>query len=315
VLAGFADYLFTCEGLTPATVSSYVTGVRHHFKANRCDLSPFADPLLSAVKSAISIAFLQHHLALDTATLPWTTDLILFSTKSVLDLTNLKDRAVVIMQEIAFTNLCRRSEVLVTADNHYLQSKSTAFELSFPSGEVRWILAPVAHEVAHLRHLVSKVAFTFKTAKNDQDGSGNRYAYSRQFTSDPNVAFDLVIDCFDWAVDARPAAEDAFLSYRGQWTLPYGYALARIKEIAKRRGLDPKRYKLHSLRVGGASTLAAAGKPDHFIQKMGRWKSLAFLGYIRLAVSTINDSLASLVNPFVLTVAHVMQLNPGATMF
>ena len=42
-------------------------------------------------------------------------------------------------------------------------------------------------------------------------------------------------------------------------------------------GLDPDRYRTHSLRIGGASMMAAADRPDYEIQKQGRWKSLAFL--------------------------------------
>jgi hypothetical protein len=45
--------------------------------------------------------------------------------------------------------------------------------------------------------------------------------------------------------------------------------------------LDPTRISSHSLRIGGASALAAAGVPDYIILDMGRWKSLAFLAYVR----------------------------------
>ena len=314
-LAGFLDFLYTAEGKQPSTVGTYLSGVRHHFKSNRIDLTPFSDTLLSAVKSAISIDFLQDHLALDTATLPYTTDFIVFADNHVLDFADLRDWAFSMMSKLAFCCLARRSEVLVTADNHYIRGRDVVFQLTFPSGHTRWVPSSTAHEVAHQREYVTDAAFSFNTAKNDLEGSGNRYTFNRQRIGDPKVAFDLVIDAFDWACAARPELDDAFISYRGLWTLPYAFALAKIKLIASRRGLDPKRYKLHSLRVGGASTLAAAGKPDHFIQKMGRWKSLAFLGYIRLAVKTINDSLSALVNPFIFSVAHVMQLNPAAALF
>jgi hypothetical protein len=40
--------------------------------------------------------------------------------------------------------------------------------------------------------------------------------------------------------------------------------------------LDPTRISSHSLRIGGASALAAAGVPDYIILDMGRWKSLVF---------------------------------------
>ncbi len=314
-VAGFADFLYTCEGKTPSTVSSYLSGVRHHFKANFKNLEVFTDPLVAAVKSAIAIDFLKFHLKSDTATLPWTCDLIIFGDEKVLDFSDHRDWAVSVAEKIGFSCLARRSEFLVTADDHFLRSFQVVFELTFSSGTHQWVPSSRAYQFREQRAIVSKVAITFGSAKNDEEGAGNRYTFDRQLKSNGTVAFDLVIDLFDWACEAQPRDEDAFLSYKGEWSLSYSYMLARIKSIASKRGLDPKRYKLHSLRVGGASTLAAAGKPDHFIQKMGRWKSLAFLGYIRLAVRTINESLAALVNPFLLTVEHVKQLNPGSMLF
>ena len=46
-------------------------------------------------------------------------------------------------------------------------------------------------------------------------------------------------------------------------------------------GLDVTRYKSHSLRIGGASYLSGLGLSDLQIKIMGRWRSDAFLRYIR----------------------------------
>jgi hypothetical protein len=311
-VAGFVDYLYTGKGLQPPTVFNYVSGVRHQFKSTHKDLAPFSDSVVQSVKKAISISFMKYHLASDTSTLPWTTDLIVFADKTYLDLSKWQDRAFSICTKLAFTCLARRSEVLVTADAHYIKACDVVFMITFPSGNSVWVVSSLAHKYKAHRQYVTKAAFTFASAKNDQDGSGHRYSFDRLFTTDPDVAFDLVIDAFDWACLAQPKQDDAFLSYRGKESLSYSFVLKTIKAIAASKGLDPVRYKLHSMRVGGASTLAAAGKPDHYIQKMGRWKSLAFLGYIRTAVRTINESFAALVNPLLFTSEHVKQLNPGA---
>ena len=45
--------------------------------------------------------------------------------------------------------------------------------------------------------------------------------------------------------------------------------------------LDPTRYKSHSFRSGAASLAAAKGVSDAQIRQFGRWKSSAFLKYIR----------------------------------
>ncbi len=54
-------------------------------------------------------------------------------------------------------------------------------------------------------------------------------------------------------------------------------------------GLDLSRYNGHSFRIGAATTAAAVGLPDFLIQTLGRWKSAAFLRYIR----TPQDHLAA----------------------
>ena len=47
-------------------------------------------------------------------------------------------------------------------------------------------------------------------------------------------------------------------------------------------GLDPSRYKGHSFRIGAASHAADRGMSDAQIRTLGRWKSNAFLKYIRI---------------------------------
>ena len=59
------------------------------------------------------------------------------------------------------------------------------------------------------------------------------------------------------------------------------YFKACLKEIAIYFSLDPRRVSFHSLWVVGASALAAARVPDYIILDMGRWRSLAFLKYVR----------------------------------
>jgi hypothetical protein len=66
-------------------------------------------------------------------------------------------------------------------------------------------------------------------------------------------------------VGARVRPLDPFLSYRQSWALSYSRFNAAIKSVAASLRLIPKRYSTHSLRIGGASVLAAAGLQDYFI--------------------------------------------------
>ena len=51
--------------------------------------------------------------------------------------------------------------------------------------------------------------------------------------------------------------------------------------MAEMYGLDPRRISSHSLRIGGATAMAAAGMSEYKIKQMGGWKSDVFLDYAR----------------------------------
>ena len=56
-------------------------------------------------------------------------------------------------------------------------------------------------------------------------------------------------------------------------TLTYAVMRLAVKAAAMRLGVDPSKFSLHSLRIGGACALRAAGAPLSMILFMGRWKS------------------------------------------
>lgn len=55
-----------------------------------------------------------------------------------------------------------------------------------------------------------------------------------------------------------------------------------FKALLPKLGLDTKRYKLYSFRIGGATSLARRGVDHKMIQMLGRWKSDAYQCYIRM---------------------------------
>ena len=114
---------------------------------------------------------------------------------------------------------------------------------------------------------------------------------------------------------ARPTQDGPFFVYRSSIRLSYHTMAKHIKATAVRMGFNKSFFSTHSLRIGGASALAAAGVPDYIIQTMGRWESLAFLMYIRLASSAYNAALAKMCNTATLTVSDLRRITtavPGA---
>ena len=64
--------------------------------------------------------------------------------------------------------------------------------------------------------------------------------------------------------------------------LRYGHALRAFRDLVANAGRRPERFALHSLRIGGATTLAAGGDvPEVAIQREGGWRSDVFKIYTR----------------------------------
>lgn len=57
---------------------------------------------------------------------------------------------------------------------------------------------------------------------------------------------------------------------------------SKFRDFLNQAGIDGTQYAGHSFRIGAASTAAAKGVEDSLIQTLGRWKSTAYLTYVRL---------------------------------
>ena len=57
---------------------------------------------------------------------------------------------------------------------------------------------------------------------------------------------------------------------------------AVLKKALTYLNIPAQGYKNHSLRIGMATALCADGRSGEEIKRMGRWKSSAFQGYIRV---------------------------------
>ena len=85
-------------------------------------------------------------------------------------------------------------------------------------------------------------------------------------------ASEYPVCCFDAKAAMRSTA---------QWTITRDEVSKALKGAAMRMGESTDDLASHSLRIGGATALAAAGAPDSFICYWGFWKSPAYRGYLR----------------------------------
>ncbi len=62
---------------------------------------------------------------------------------------------------------------------------------------------------------------------------------------------------------------------------------AMFRDLLRQAGIDAPSYAGHSFRIGAATTAASRGVEDSLIQTLGRWKSSAYLTYIRIPPSDL----------------------------
>ena len=185
------------------------------------------------------------------------------------------------------------------------------FEVEHPVGSGKLIKVPSTDCYKFDRSGLRDVTIDIRSAKNDEGGLGHRFTCTRVDLATSPRPFDLAEELWDFACEARPVKGLAFLTWQGKARLTYGKFTKKIKEVAKGEGYDPEHFHTHSFRIGGASALAARGVPDHVIQCVGRWKSLAFLAYIRLSTRAFNAAVDTLCDLQSLTIADVRRMLPG----
>jgi site-specific recombinase XerD len=102
----------------------------------------------------------------------------------------------------------------------------------------------------------------------------------------PSCPFSLLQMAWKRAPNQRPDA--ALFQTKSGSPLHYKALLKAIKRAISALGITGN-YGGHSLRAGGATTLALMGYPDSLIKILGRWKSLSYQRYIKLDLNTFRD--------------------------
>lgn len=210
-------------------------------------------------------------------------------------------------QLLGYSTLSRVSEYLLIpgAAEHLLVSESVFFEIQ--SGD----LVPSCDILSLDFKDVKGCVIDVLSAKNDTAHKGNRIHFGLADLSDPNQVYCITSKLWEYAKASHPVrGRSFFLIPTLQWTLKPPYFNVCLQKLAVAYGLDPRRVSSHSLRIGGASALAAAGVPDYVIQDMGRWKSLAFLTYVRKSTEMFEVARSALARGDLLTAEKTRLLNP-----
>ena len=300
--------------LKPGTVDNYVTGLRHCLTQCGLDEKVFKVQVIRQCRAALNIQHRIENPENEENTLPFLAEWFPVLRRLV-SLVDVKSFMLVVACQLAFVCLMRYSEVILTADDHFVRACDVKFCMrDINGGESDFWISP---DQAYLYsdELLKGKSIRVRSAKNDQGGRGYKYYFERDAGLSSTAAFDLVLDMFKLAQVTRPQGDEAFFSMperSGRYRLPYYRMNEVVKRVAVEMGQDPNRYSSHSFRIGGATVLAAANFPDYVIQNMGRWKSLAFLHYLHWAPSMMRAAMTVLTDVSVFTLRDLQKMNAGA---
>jgi hypothetical protein len=275
----FIHEAFGRDRLRASTINNYLAGVRHFMNCGGVPTDWFDSFPVRAAKSAVELLDRQLVAIKETRRLPLSAEMIEAYRVCSPVVSDYREACTYAALRLAFTLMLRISEYTVTKADHFLRAEDVSF-VRRDGGVVR------ADGVAGSLPLgdVVAVLVDIRSAKNDRDGEGHRFS----LLSDPSVkegcACSLLLD---WAKRGKPRRGQQFFSMNlaggAHWRLSRGDITEAVKKLAVRFGFNPERFSSHSLRIGGASALAAANVQDYAIQALGRWRSLAFLDYIHVS--------------------------------
>ncbi len=83
-------------------------------------------------------------------------------------------------------------------------------------------------------------------------------------------------------------------------------------------GVDASQYSGQSFRKGAATAASQAGYSDSFIQSLGRWKSAAYISYIRTSteeLATVAPTLAQVIVWFILVYIYLFHFSSSRVRF
>ena len=304
IMTSFVEYLVAKEQQNGQRICQYLTAVKSRLTTCSVDISFFDNPIIRAARAAMERLHRATH-GDKIKRFPATTEFICIFVQNVRQKQTMEGYAFAVAAMMAFTTLLRVGEYLGDGD-HCIRAKHVKFEVKSPQQNRSLYILP---EDIHNYKLQDVIAVDFLIPSSKCDDEGLPFHIDRTPVSH-ECAFDTVEAMFDWACLSKPAGTNPFLSWKqeGKTTWPsYNNFNLEIKKVALSLGLPTDQASSHVFRIGGACAMFYAGMTDAQIMIYGRWKSLAFLKYLRKSRETTKAALAVILNPNVLTTEEVRQ--------
>ena len=178
--------------------------------------------------------------------------------------------------------------LIARADEMFAASSGTVHPAHcLTRGDVAFFRGDSQLEYVNWRQ-ADKIEVQFRGHKGDQEQRGDVRVRTRDYVHGPRSGYRahggavaLMVELLSYhptLPDSAPLS--SYRSGREVRVWKYDQALRAFRGVVENSGGDPKEFALHSLRIGGASTLAAGGDvPDRVIQQEGRWRSEEYKTY------------------------------------
>ena len=304
--ACFMGFLEWLQGppkpIAPDSASNYLYAVKHHLVSHGLVMdSLVSSVILAKQKKGNRNTFLEneHNLEADKRTLPVSIDILMAERPLQGSKNPLQDLAFFTALLLGFTMLTRASNYLpIASAKYHLDAEHLSFTVApLPgSGGLPFeVTADLLGDIPLSR--ITRASAFLARSKTDVMGKGKRIPFIRREVHPPNCVYDIVTILYQYVVATRPVrGKPFFYIHELCYSLTPALYNLRLRTVAAKHGLDPARVHSHSVRIGGATVLAAAQVPDYVIMAMGGWASAVYLQYIRPSMqiyAAAQDALAN----------------------
>ena len=316
----FVHYLYTDQQRSSSFVDQTLSHVSHYYKVHgRCS-DALRSPAVLGVKRAVRIACAKRiEDPYPGRKLPFTGDMVAHAISVHRAQGSAGDRLNALAFRCGFCHLLRASEYLNPSGSklsrHCIRAKHVVFQYRTGATELGMVSGADLDRLRIPYDRITVYKITVPSAKNDVYRTGRFHFGSAHRPVD---GVDICRELYDHAGSSAFLPDDPFFSLRSpsgvRQVLTYAVMRRAVKAEAMRLGVDPTKFSLHSLRIGGACALRAAGAPLSMILFMGRWKSApACLSYQVVGVNEYDRAMDYLRTPGVLSIADVELLHTRVT--
>jgi hypothetical protein len=302
VVTAFCAYSSIQCLLSPNTVGNYLAGVSYILRLNNIDVAFLGSPAVLMAKTGMRHIY-EASRERKRKTLPFTLDMILRYI-SYVDVSFLPSMGIITTLLLAHFNFLRVSEYVESKVNHFMRCCDVEF-IGY-DGSVYSCLSLLATPLSS----IARVTFFIRSSKTDIEKLGCTNYFDKR-----NSGVCICSSAFAWAIRANfPSKDVPFLSAYDLtgvvlWKVNAKEISEVLKSVAASFGFsDLSGFTPHSLRYGAASALAAAGIDEYTIKLLGRWRSDAFLQYIKLSSLMLETACSALSDPSVMCAADVLLL-------